>query len=84
MDAKLVKMNKEICGKTCIYWRVGRCNRKPCKFMHAETLSPHTSYPSINVKSKICGKSVIHLIRLFPSPRKLWFKRVKIGMGQML
>jgi len=56
MDAKSVKMNKEIYGKTCIYWRAGRCNRNPCKFMHAETPSTHTSYPGINAKSKICGK----------------------------
>ncbi|XP_027922329.1 zinc finger CCCH domain-containing protein 48-like [Vigna unguiculata] len=56
MDTKSVKMNKEIYGKTCIYWRAGRCNRNPCKFMHAETPSTHTSYLGINAKSKICGK----------------------------
>ncbi|WVZ19982.1 hypothetical protein V8G54_007304, partial [Vigna mungo] len=56
MDAKSIRMDKDISGKTCIYWKVGRCNRNPCKFRHAETPSPHTSYPGINVKSKICGK----------------------------
>jgi len=35
-------------------------------------------------KAKFVGKSIIHLLRLSPSPKKLWFKRVKIETGQML
>ncbi|WVZ19980.1 hypothetical protein V8G54_007302 [Vigna mungo] len=56
MDAKSIRMDKDIRGKTCIYWKAGRCNRNSCKFRHGETPSSNTSYLGINVKSKICGK----------------------------
>ncbi|XP_068490086.1 zinc finger CCCH domain-containing protein 48-like [Phaseolus vulgaris] len=51
MDVKFSRMDKKIGGTTCVYWRAGRCNRNPCKFLHRETSSLH-----VNARSKYCGK----------------------------
>ncbi|KAJ1392573.1 Zinc finger, CCCH-type [Sesbania bispinosa] len=43
MDMKVARRTERI-GTTCVYWLAGRCNRKPCKFLHGETPLPSTSY----------------------------------------
>jgi len=56
MEVKFATMNEKIEGTTCVYWRAGRCNRNPCKFMHKEIPSPHISYKSVNATYRYNGK----------------------------
>ncbi|KAL5158447.1 Zinc finger CCCH domain-containing protein 48 [Glycine soja] len=40
MDTKFARRTERIGSTTCSYWRAGRCNRNPCRFLHIETPSP--------------------------------------------
>ncbi|KAK7385515.1 hypothetical protein VNO78_31237 [Psophocarpus tetragonolobus] len=50
MDVKSARRSEQIVGITCVYWRAGRCNRNPCRFLHREisSPSPHTAYHNVN------------------------------------
>ncbi|KAH1188603.1 Zinc finger CCCH domain-containing protein 48 [Glycine max] len=40
MDTKFARRTERIGRTTCSYWRAGKCNRNPCRFLHIETPSP--------------------------------------------
>ncbi|KAL5158456.1 Zinc finger CCCH domain-containing protein 48 [Glycine soja] len=40
MDTKFARRTERIGRTTCSYWRAGKCNRNPCRFVHIETPSP--------------------------------------------
>ncbi|KAG4381575.1 hypothetical protein AAZX31_15G167800 [Glycine max] len=40
MDTKFARRTERIGRTTCSYWRAGRCNKNPCRFLHIETPSP--------------------------------------------
>ena len=48
MGVKFARRNAQMAETTCIYWQMGRCNRNPCRFLHAETPSPHNTYGNAN------------------------------------
>lgn len=39
MDTKFARRTERIGRTTCSYWRAGKCNRNPCRFLHIETPS---------------------------------------------
>lgn len=40
MNTKFARRTERIGRTTCSYWRAGKCNRNPCRFLHIETPSP--------------------------------------------
>ncbi|XP_027337785.1 zinc finger CCCH domain-containing protein 17-like [Abrus precatorius] len=44
MDIKVAKRTERFGGTTCVYWRAGKCNRNPCRFLHGNSPLPSTAY----------------------------------------
>ncbi|CAJ1975622.1 unnamed protein product [Sphenostylis stenocarpa] len=56
MDGKFARRSERIGGTTCVFWLAGRCNRNPCRFLHTETPSPHTT-ASVNANTSYTHSS---------------------------
>lgn len=42
---KIITPTSTWTNQVCIYWRQGRCNRNPCRFLHRETQEPQPQPP---------------------------------------